>query len=59
LNRSGKLGSGEVDPDDGEAAIPVSGDLRFKSLSTGLYYTCGVTAGGKTYCWGEQHRIVL
>lgn len=35
--------------------IPVSGQLRFKSVSVGNWdHTCGVTTGGDAYCWGAN-----
>ncbi len=32
--------------------VGVAGRLVFKSLSAGVYYTCGVTINGAVYCWG-------
>lgn len=32
--------------------VPVSGDLRFKSLVAGRAFTCGVTVEARLYCWG-------
>jgi alpha-tubulin suppressor-like RCC1 family protein len=34
--------------------VPVAGGLSFAAVSTGLQYTCGVTAGGTAYCWGRN-----
>lgn len=31
---------------------PIAGDLRFSSVSTGMYHACGVTVDAKAYCWG-------
>lgn len=31
---------------------PVSGGLRFQSLTAGANSTCGVTAGDEAHCWG-------
>ena len=33
---------------------PVATSLRFTSLAVGLQHACGVTAGGATYCWGDD-----
>jgi alpha-tubulin suppressor-like RCC1 family protein len=30
----------------------VAGGLRFRQISAGFYYTCGVTTGDRAYCWG-------
>jgi alpha-tubulin suppressor-like RCC1 family protein len=32
--------------------VPVSGDLTFSDIDAGGYHTCGVTSGGRSYCWG-------
>jgi alpha-tubulin suppressor-like RCC1 family protein len=31
---------------------PVSGGLRFASISAGFGHTCGITAQNRLYCWG-------
>lgn len=49
----GQLGTG-VDTLGGPAARAVTGGLLFTSLSAGGNSTCGVAAGGATYCWGEN-----
>jgi hypothetical protein len=36
--------------------VPVSLDLLFDSVSTGIKYTCAVTFDGATYCWGRRGR---
>jgi alpha-tubulin suppressor-like RCC1 family protein len=33
-------------------AQPVSGNLTFAELSSGMHHTCGRTAAGAVYCWG-------
>jgi alpha-tubulin suppressor-like RCC1 family protein len=45
-NGSGGLGSQSSVP------VPVAGGLSFASVSSGGFYTCGVTTGGAAYCWG-------
>ena len=32
--------------------VPVKGGVVFKSVSTGNYFTCGVSTSGDGYCWG-------
>lgn len=33
---------------------PVDGRMTFRSLSAAGVHTCGVTTGGKAYCWGDN-----
>lgn len=51
-NWYGQLGNGSRGPADG--VVPVLGGLAFQSISTGYSATCGVTVGGKAYCWGSD-----
>ena len=34
--------------------VAVDGGLRFRSVSAGRDYTCGVTTQGEAYCWGAN-----
>ncbi|HZS60403.1 MAG TPA: hypothetical protein VFA43_14115 [Gemmatimonadaceae bacterium] len=34
--------------------LAVSGQLSFATISAGAVYTCGVTAFGASYCWGNN-----
>ena len=36
--------------------VPVGGGLSFRTVSAGFQQTCGVTAGGLAYCWGDNAR---
>jgi alpha-tubulin suppressor-like RCC1 family protein len=65
-NSNGQLGTGAVGgpqscTHDPNPAVPCStsptavvGGLRFASVSAGGDYTCGITTGGVTYCWGSN-----
>jgi alpha-tubulin suppressor-like RCC1 family protein len=56
LNADGQLGNGAITAvNEGESApVAIGGGLRFVSLSAGERHTCGVTAGGDGYCWGDN-----
>jgi alpha-tubulin suppressor-like RCC1 family protein len=66
FNGSGQLGDGSGDsgPElcSGAAGdfgcstrpFPVAGGLRFRHLSAGSTYTCGVTTEFQAYCWGSD-----
>jgi len=57
LNRSGQVGAATSDTCSGFPCsltpMPVSGGLKFAAISAGLDYTCGLTATGSVYCWGN------
>ncbi len=51
-NTNGQCGTGTA----GGARLsptPVAGGLAFQQVSPGDTHTCGITAGGELYCWGE------
>ncbi len=52
-NTFGQLGVGTP---GGLSATPesIAGSLTFTSLSSGGLHTCGLTAGGRPYCWGDN-----
>ena len=37
-----------------EVPTLVSGGLRFRHLSAGAHYSCGLTVDDKAYCWGDN-----
>jgi alpha-tubulin suppressor-like RCC1 family protein len=65
INSAGQLGIGtatgpESCPADqppkpcSSVPVPVEGGLRFRSVSAGSGYTCGVTDEGAAHCWGDN-----
>jgi alpha-tubulin suppressor-like RCC1 family protein len=55
-NTFGALGNGSTS--DSPIPVPVSGGLAFVQLIAGGFigHTCGLTASGTAYCWGENER---
>jgi alpha-tubulin suppressor-like RCC1 family protein len=51
-NANGQLGDATLE----ERWVPtlVSGGLRFRTLTAGAAYTCGVTVDDEAYCWGSN-----
>jgi alpha-tubulin suppressor-like RCC1 family protein len=54
----GALGNGNESTDFSRVPVPVSGGLVFEQVIAGGYvgHTCGRTAAGTAYCWGENVR---
>lgn len=50
----GILGAGALAEDRILLPRRVAGDLKFAQLSAGIRHTCGITTGGKAYCWGAN-----
>ena len=38
----------------GSAALTTTAGLLYKTITAGGRHTCGITAGGNTYCWGDN-----
>ena len=38
----------------GSAALTTTAGLLYKAITAGGRHTCGITAGGNTYCWGDN-----
>ena len=58
LNADGELGNGQV-YGSGNVATPqpVTGGLKFASVTAGQSHTCGVTRSGSAYCWGVNAEL--
>lgn len=55
MNDAGQVGDGTTR--SRQLPTPVSGGLAFTRISLGPWrHTCGVTASGDAYCWGENQR---
>ena len=65
-NESGQLGTGtDTGPELCNGAVgpfacstrpaPVAGGLRFRQVSAGSVYSCGVTIEYRAYCWGSNN----
>jgi alpha-tubulin suppressor-like RCC1 family protein/tRNA A-37 threonylcarbamoyl transferase component Bud32 len=52
-NARGQLGDG-TQSSTRNTPTPVSGDLTFRALAAGAAHTCGVSARGTVYCWGQN-----
>ena len=52
-NIDGQLGDGSTDPFR-TTPVAVIGGYAFTKLGAGSYFTCGITANGLTYCWGDN-----
>ena len=56
----GQLGNGETG--SGTHAVQptaVTGGLTFRTVTAGVTHVCGLTIGGKAYCWGNNVRGYL
>lgn len=53
-NHLGQLGIGLATQYHAEQPVGVAGGLAFTSVSSGGNHSCGLTAEGRAYCWGEN-----
>ncbi len=53
-NVVGELGIGSEDDNVHSTPVQVAGGLSFVSLTAGTAHTCGLTASGTAYCWGDN-----
>jgi alpha-tubulin suppressor-like RCC1 family protein len=53
-NSFGQLGDGTTSLSTSPRVTPVAvqGGLRFRNVTVGRFYTCGVTTDDRAYCWG-------
>lgn len=51
--RVGQLGNGTI-TEYTAAPVAVVGNYRFRSITTGSNFTCGVTVEDRAYCWGHN-----
>src|SRR6185369_3347091 len=58
-NYMGKLGRGVPLPTPYPDPEPVTGGIRFVQISAGATHTCGLTADGELYCWGDNRYGAL
>jgi alpha-tubulin suppressor-like RCC1 family protein len=57
FNGNEQLGAGDtLSGINHSAPLPVVGGLTFTSISAGAVNTCGVTASGSAYCWGDNSQ---
>jgi alpha-tubulin suppressor-like RCC1 family protein len=47
---------GGISAEDTVTVVPVPSGLVFASVSTGYWFTCGLTTGGAAYCWGRNEE---
>ncbi len=52
-NNKGQIGDGSSN-NVRMAPVAVAGGLSFRVIRAGGTHTCGLTSGGKVYCWGDN-----
>jgi hypothetical protein len=54
-NIAGQLGAGGTDRTPQPYPVRVAGGFTFTVLAAGGFHTCGLTAAGEAYCWGQNN----
>jgi alpha-tubulin suppressor-like RCC1 family protein len=57
-NNNGQLGIGSNSRSANEPSL-INVGLAFASISAGRSHSCGLTTGGRPYCWGSNDRAQL
>ncbi len=52
-NGTGQLGNGVYEYNPTTIPVVVSGGRAFSVLTAGFWYTCGLVADGRAFCWGD------
>jgi alpha-tubulin suppressor-like RCC1 family protein len=55
---SGQLGDGTT-TDARDSPVAATGGVKFATLTGGYWHTCGLTAAGVAYCWGNNNWAQL
>ena len=53
-NGNGQLGDGTFSDPPNHSLVAVTGGLRFRLLSAGIFHTCGISTANRLYCWGDN-----
>ena len=53
-NMFASLGIGRADTLSYTIPVPVVGGHKFVSIHAGVFHSCGLTADGEAWCWGEN-----
>ena len=57
-NSAGEIGNGVIGTGAPDATkYLVVGRHAWAEITAGLYFTCGITIQGETYCWGQKSPI--
>src|SRR5437870_6144193 len=55
-NGSGQLGDGTMTSRSSPVLVQAPAGVSFAAVTAGAAHTCGVTAAGTAYCWGDNGR---
>ena len=53
-NFEGYVGNNDLGGADQGTPVAVDTDLKFASITAGIYHTCTLTKASNVYCWGEN-----